>query len=138
MEPTGEFKATYQLWRQRVDRPEMTLWATVLEDGSGRRIEIYADPDVPPRAFDAKNVEITVAVERKRCGPAGGSRSVEQKSCCAPAAAATAELQSSAVPDSCELTTVRLVSGAVLATTKTCWLKIGGVWRQVSCPPYAC
>jgi hypothetical protein len=135
MDPTGEFKATYQLWKQRLDRPEMTLVATVLEDGSGRRIEIYADPSVPPRAFDARNVEIAVAVERKRCEPAAGSAAVEPTSCCAPTTGATAEIQPSDAP---ELTTVRQASGTVLALTRTCWVKIGGVWKQVSCPPYTC
>jgi hypothetical protein len=138
MEPKGEFKPAYQLWKQRLDRPEMTLVATVLEDGSGRRIEVDADPSVPPRAYDARNVEIPIAVERKRCEPAAGGGAVEARSCCAPAAGATAELQASDAPSSREIATLRQASGTVLATTTVCWIKIGGVWRQVSCPPYAC
>jgi hypothetical protein len=138
MEPTGEFKATYQLWKQRLDRPEMTLVATVLEDGSGRRIEVSADPSVPPRAFDAQNVELAIAVERKRCEPGAGGGAGEPRSCCAPAAGAKAELQASDAPSSLEVATLRQASGTVLATTTICWVRIGGVWRQVSCPPYAC
>jgi hypothetical protein len=130
MEPNHEFAVKELLWRQKypVDpKAGLTLFATVLEDDAGRRLFVYADGD-RIEAFDRDGKPIPI-----RRTPF----TTQEPSCKPQAHLVDLDVGGDAPPSTaCQCSAER--TALVAAGVKVCYVQVGTIWIQITCPPGVC